>query len=72
MLQTGDRETVEESATFRTRSLHGDTESVADTPDLTRCPLCGGRGSAEDVYVHLQTGHRKSAVCDALLEATEE
>lgn len=72
MLRAGDRETVDESTAFRTSSLNGDTESVTDAPDLTRCPLCGGRGSADDVYVHLQTGHRKSAVCEALLEVTEE
>lgn len=36
------------------------------------CPLCGETApSRNDVYVHLQLNHRKSSICDALVEATE-
>ena len=36
------------------------------------CPLCGATAATRnDVYVHLQVNHRKSTICEALVEATE-
>ena len=36
------------------------------------CPLCETTASSEtDIYVHLQISHRKSRVCNALVEAAE-
>jgi transcription elongation factor Elf1 len=44
----------------------------SDTPPGYTCPLCGAAASSRnDVYVHLQVDHRKSAICEALVEATD-
>lgn len=33
------------------------------------CPLCGHTATEQnDIYVHLQLNHRKSEICDALVE----
>ena len=46
---------------------------ATDRPDATTtCPLCDrGEYGAQDLYVHLQVNHRKSTICEALVEATE-
>ncbi|MFC7018707.1 MULTISPECIES: hypothetical protein [Haloarcula] len=45
------------------------TETTTSSPT---CPLCGETAkSTNDVYVHLQVEHRKSAICEALVEAAD-
>ena len=45
---------------------------TANTQSSPICPLCGETAkSTNDVYVHLQVEHRKSAICEALVEATD-
>ncbi|MBV0924386.1 hypothetical protein KTS45_09245 [Halomicroarcula limicola] len=47
--------------------------TATDRTEETRaCPLCGHELAANDVYVHLQVSHRKSAISDALLRATAD
>lgn len=37
------------------------------------CPLCGHTATAQnDIYVHLQLNHRKSEICDALVELSDD
>jgi len=36
------------------------------------CPLCGGStGASSDLYVHLQTSHRKSALAGMVLDVSD-
>jgi hypothetical protein len=45
---------------------------TANTTSAPTCPLCGEQApSTNDVYVHLQVEHRKSAICEALVESTD-
>lgn len=47
---------------------------ASDQPPETAisCPLCQFVGTAEsDVYVHLQTRHRKSTIAEAVVKGTE-
>lgn len=46
------------------------TQATPESQDRsTECPLCQLTGeSADHVYRHLQVGHRKSAIADALVD----
>ncbi|PSP27821.1 hypothetical protein BRC65_03945 [Halobacteriales archaeon QH_2_65_14] len=54
------------------------TDGTADEGGVQRggdhtCPLCGlATGEERTLYVHLQTGHRKSDIARVLLDETAE
>ncbi|ELY41793.1 hypothetical protein [Natronorubrum tibetense] len=59
---TADRVTAIDPSTTASRSTPVD--------ETTACPLCAYTAdSRKDVYTHLLTGHRKSAISDLLLES---
>ena len=42
---------------------------MSDQTEIETCPICAFSSDSEtDVYSHVLTGHRKSAIADALLE----
>jgi len=45
---------------------------ATDVETLYACPLCGGStGTSADLYVHLQTSHRKSALAGLVLDLSD-
>lgn len=52
-----------------TGSMLGEKTSKAETDGSYTCPLCGlTTGDETAVYVHLQTGHRKSHIARVVVE----
>ncbi len=49
----------------RTSGTHHGTADGGDA--VVECPLCVFSGTAQDVYRHLQTSHRKSELCREIL-----
>jgi hypothetical protein len=42
--------------------------TVTSDQKRMRCPLCDEEGGQRHLYRHLQTAHRKSEICEYLLE----
>jgi hypothetical protein len=56
-----------------TEPTETDSQTSPETMTQDVCPLCEFAGEKHtDVYVHLQTAHRKSALATALLDGPTE
>lgn len=56
-----------------TEPTEPDSQSSSETTAQDSCPLCGFAAEDHtDLYVHLQTTHRKSTLATALLDESTE
>jgi hypothetical protein len=68
-----EREPNETEGEHETGGTMGEKSTRAETDGGYTCPLCGLSATDEtEVYVHLQTGHRKSHIARAVVENTME
>jgi len=55
-----------------TRPTGTDHGTVDGGDTVVECPLCVFSGTAQGVYRHLQTAHRKSELCREILAETPQ
>jgi len=68
-----EREPNETEGKHETGTTMGENLNQETTDGSYTCPLCGLSATDETaVYVHLQTGHRKSHIARVVVENTRE